>query len=687
MMSHRTFAREPLLIVGALWPLALLAPHLPGLPRPTGNFLPWRQELLVSLLLSITLAALFRRGAVEQAPPGARGVGVPLFLSAALYVSWVCLSALWAVNPVPALHLGSQWCAYFLFFVLMSRAAARPEVMRASLVSLGAAVWVLGLACVLETWLGAPLTDGNLRADLKPLLRGSGGFGELMAATAPIFAALALRVRRPRRALLCGATAALAWLATLQSLERAPFVGAVAGLLLLFVGTLFKASLRPRRLARATLLWGALALVLAAQAVPLPFGGRGDGAAAGAPTANTISRLQVGLSEDANTHARLLFWGVGLEMLRAHPLLGVGGNNYEVAFAEARARFSARHPGSPLVGMNEDLLAVYAHNEYVQMLAELGTVGLLLFVFLSCLLVVAFLRALKHPSQALVVLGCAGGMLAFAVSSGASASSFRYFGGGLVFFFAAAFITNAARHAAGRDARPTSAALCARVLVARRGAAVCGLGLALTMTLAFNVQAASSLLCGMAEASADAARAESLYLSSLRLQGGSAPAHFNYGMWLSHNGRAADSLPHLRFAVTRGLNSTLCYSYLAGAEEGSGDTAAAERTLAAAVGVYPRSVFLRVRHASALARLGRAGEAELEMASALLLNSRAANGWRKLIEDDLDAASEAARLDPETYAQPGELEPGEAVFAVLRENERRFPAAARTGLRARVRSN
>jgi hypothetical protein len=53
----------------------------------------------------------------------------------------------------------------------------------------------------------------------------------------------------------------------------------------------------------------------------------------------------------------------------------------------------------------------------------------------------------------------------------------------------------------------------------------------------------------------------------------------------------------------------------------------------------------------------------------------------------LDAASEAARLDPDTYAQPGELEPGEAVFAVLRENERRFPAAARTGLRARVRSN
>ena len=682
-MSYRNLAREPLLILGALWPLALLAPHLPGLPRPTVNFLPWRQELLVSLLLSVTLALLVRRGAAGQARPGARGVVVPLLLSAALYVSWVCLSALWATNPAPALHLGFQWCAYLLFFALMSRAAASPRVMHASFVSLGAAVWILALACALESWLGAPLTDGNIRANLKPLLRGSGGFGELMAAAAPVFAALSLRVRRPGRALLCGATSALAWLATLQSLERAPFVGAVAGLLLLFAGTLFKASLRPHGRARAGILFGALTLALAAQAVPLQFNGRGAGSAEGAST--TVARLQGGLSEDANTRARMLLWGVGLEMLRAHPLLGVGGNNYEVAYAGARARFSARHPESPLVGVNEDLLAVYAHNEYIQMLAELGAVGLLLFVLLSCLLVVAFRRALRHPTQALTALGCAGGMLAFAVSSGASASSFRYFGGGLVFFFAAAVIARAARHAAGRDEK-TAAAAFPLGQRARRAAAPCALALTLALALGFGVHAAAAVLCGMAETGADAARAESLYRNSLRLEGRSAPAHFSYGLWLSRNGRAAESLPHLRFAVARGFNSTLCYAYLAGAEEGSGDAVAAERTLASAVEVYPRSVFLRVRHAAALERLGRREAAAMEMSSALLLDSRAARGWYELIVNDIDAAVAAARRDPQT-AMPGELQPEGAVFAVLRENERRFPEAVRTGWRARMRSN
>jgi Tfp pilus assembly protein PilF len=524
-----------------------------------------------------------------------------------------------------------------------------------------------------------------MRAGLKPLLRGSGGFGELMAATVPIFAALALRVRRPRRALLCGATSALAWLATLQSLERAPFVGAVAGLLLLFTGVLFKAGLLPRRRARAALLGGTLMLLLAAQAVPLSFGGRGAAGAGGAGAADTISRLRGGLSGDANTHARLLFWGVGLEMLRAHPVLGVGGNNYEVAYAEARARFSARHPASPLVGMNEDLLTVYAHNEYVQMLAELGVVGLLLFVLMSCLLVAAFLRALKQASQALAALGCAGGMLAFAVSSGASASSFRYFGGGLVFFFAAAVITNAARRAAGADTRPSAALT--RVLCARRGAAAGGLALALALTLGFNIQAASVVLCGMAEASADASRAESLYRASLRLQGGSAGAHFSYGAWLFNRGREREAVAHLRFAVERGFNASTCYAYLAGAEANAGDEAAAERTLAEAVRVFPRSVFLRARHASALARVGRAGEAELEMAAAVLIDSRAARGWRKLIDDDIDAASDASRRDPQTYATPGELQPDEAVFAVLKENEKRFPEAARKGGRGHARAN
>src|SRR5215212_4644540 len=257
MRTHtlRQFAREPLLIVCALWPLVLLAPHIPGLPRPTIQGLPWRQELLFALPLCLALALSARRGLKSNnSEASADRLHVWTLLAVSAFTAWVWLSALWSASPFSAANLASQWSAYTLFFALSVWAGASPRTPRLAFVTAAAVVWILGVSCAVETWMGAALTDGNLRADLKPLLRGSGGFGELMAATAPVFAALALRVRRPRRALLCGATSALAWLATLQSLERAPFVGAVAGLLLLFAGALFKSSLLPRRRMRAAML-------------------------------------------------------------------------------------------------------------------------------------------------------------------------------------------------------------------------------------------------------------------------------------------------------------------------------------------------------------------------------------------------------------------------------------------------
>jgi hypothetical protein len=122
-----------------------------------------------------------------------------------------------------------------------------------------------------------------------------------------------------------------------------------------------------------------------------------------------------------------------------------------------------------------------------------------------------------------------------------------------------------------------------------------------------------------------------------------------------------------------------------GAESNAGEPEAAERTLALAVRVYPRSVFARVRHAAALRRLGRVGEAGMEMSAALLIDSKAARGWEQLIENDIDAAADAARRD-HGIRRPGELLPSDAVLAVLQENERRFPEAVTSGWRARVRT-
>ncbi|MCA1849870.1 MAG: hypothetical protein LC672_02155, partial [Acidobacteria bacterium] len=83
--------------------------------------------------------------------------------------------------------------------------------------------------------------------------------------------------------------------------------------------------------------------------------------------------------------------------------------------------------------------------------------------------------------------------------------------------------------------------------------------------------------------------------------------------------------------MAHGYNSSVCYAYLAAAEALAGDMRAAEQTLALAVRVYPRSVFLRVRHATSLAEAGRSREASEEYSAALALDARAARGWRQLI--------------------------------------------------------
>jgi O-antigen ligase len=465
---------------------------------------------------------------------------------------------------------------------------------------------------------------------------------------------------------------------------------------MLFAFALVKRNCRPRSHARALALAAVFAAVLASQSLPSLLSGN-EPASATTTTGTTIARLQTDLKNDDNTRARMLFWGVGFEMLREHPLLGVGANNYETAFPEARARFSERHPDSPLVALNEHLLVVYAHNEYVQLAAETGAIGLTLFLLFATALVYTFLRALRHPTKALPALGAGAGMFAFAISSGASASSFRYFGGGLLFFFAASVVAHvAASTGASRiearnssltpnlsPAPNTSLTLSPR---ARRALTRFALAASIVLTCCAGLQAAATVLQGMAEASADPLRAERLYRASLIADGWSARAHFGYGAWLHARGRAAESLPHMRYAVAHGLNSSTCFARLAAAETEAGDLAAAERTLALAARVYPRSVFLHVRHALALEGTGRSDEAALELYAAKLINSRAAAGWRQLIFNDIDAAIAAYKSDPSHVAKPGELQPEDAVIAIVQENERRFPEFANTGWRAQMRS-
>jgi O-antigen ligase len=650
LTSIQKCVREPLNIIGALWAVVLLMPFAPGLPKPSLGGLPWRQELFLAFLFSVTFFFLLLKGwRSRESFISLRPNEWPVLLPLVLFILWSAASALWATAVYPALHHTFVWTAYALFFVLMRRVAERPRLLRTSLLALASVIFILSLSCMIEFW-GAPDESGVRTVSL---FRFFNGFGEMLSVSIPLFAALALKLRRTRAALLCGATAIAAWLAMLQALERAPIIGASVALIALALLSLFFRSFRPHSLRRAALLLAAFALVTALQVLPSPLTEGHSSAAA---------RLQATSASEPNTRVRFLFWGIGLEMLRERPVTGVGANNYDAAYPQARAQFSLRHPASPLIAMHEEMIVERAHNEYVQILAELGIVGFSLFLTFCCALMFAAWRALRDSKSALVPGACCS-LLAFALSSGASSASFRWMGGGLLFFFAAAIVSRA-----GASAAPSGRQAVTLSLIPARVAIAGAFALALLMFGGRCAQGVSTMLHGAAQGRKESAQAEQLYRNALRLNPLDATTHLDFGLRLYAEKRAGEAMPHLRYALERGMNTSVCYAYLAAAEAGSNDTTAAAATMAQAVNVYPRSVFLRVRHAAALKAVGRAEEAEKEFAVAVSLDSRTARGWQELMSGGADRAKAIAYND-KSVAMPGELYPENCILMTIAEYE------------------
>jgi O-antigen ligase len=618
---------------------------------------------MLAALLCATLAALWRRSAntSNRAFPVNRWLIAPL----GAFVAWAALSIVWAQSEFAAVHYASSWMLYFLFVCLMIRAAARPRVLRTSLLLLALVVLVIATVNIIGH-VGTP----------NSLLR-QNGLGEPLAITIPLFAALALKLRRGYAALFCGATALLAWLAVLQMAERASFIAVSAGLLILAASMFASRRFRPYRARRAALLSVAFVACVAIHALPSPF--------TKTRIQPVLARLSQTSAVETNTRARFLYWATAIEMWRARPLTGVGAGGYEGAMPEARIAFNQRWPDSPLAAINENYLSGAAHNEYLQILAETGTIGFALFLLFAGALVWTAVRALKR-SRSPLAPGVVASLAVFALSSGASSISFRWFSSGVLFFFLAATLNHLARvtHAPPLEEKKFDLPSGLRQFRVPLPAVAAATGLSLLISIGFAFHAANVIVLALAQRVGQPAEKERRFQSAVRLNPFDPATRYNFGMWLLFEHRESEALPHLRYAFERGFNTSVCYAYLAGAQEVSGDLPASERTLARAVQIFPRSIFLRVRHAVALNRMGRHSEETAELAIATKVEPWHALGWQQLIYNDIDIAIMAARA--RLAASPGELIPEAAVFAVLHENERRFPLAVSSGWRLRMKN-
>jgi O-antigen ligase len=188
--------------------------------------------------------------------------------------------------------------------------------------------------------------------------------------------------------LLC---AAVMLLAVVASLSRMGFIAALAGLAVM-------GSLALARGRAGLLRWlPAAAIILAALAAFILL-----------PTDQLIARFSdISSGEEISSNDRALIWGDTLRLIGAYPIFGCGLGAFESALLPFKAV-------APLLTVD------YAHNDYLQLLAELGILGFAPLLFLA---VVVYARAVRHAMRlrggppAYLALATAGALTAIAIHS------------------------------------------------------------------------------------------------------------------------------------------------------------------------------------------------------------------------------------------------------------------------------
>jgi O-antigen ligase len=343
-------------VLGALATAAIVADLTLGLYVFVGlSFL----EALPKLLPVVTVAKALGLLLVLSwlASVAIRGRGVPSLLAGrpalvallALFVTWVGVSLLWALESGPVVSELTRFLPLFALFPIVY-AALRTRRHAVTLV-----LFVIGGAIVSAA--------AGILSPPPPDVQGAGrlaGAGVGANALAPV--------------LVCGAVLAAAF-AGMQSHPARFRLAAVAAAGFCIVGVVLTGSR------------GGLFGLGVALAAGLVFAGRGRRAqvvpVVAVATALTILYiatlappiLRDRIAQPGDGSGRADIWRVGVEMVKANPLLGVGAGN-----------FKARSPEYVLeAGLirRSDLIVDrphVTHNIYLQVLSQLGIVGLVLFV-------------------------------------------------------------------------------------------------------------------------------------------------------------------------------------------------------------------------------------------------------------------------------------------------------------------
>lgn len=306
-------------------------------------------------LATLVIVGAFAGVQLRSGASGDRAKIAPGAWALAALLLWMTFSALWARDVGVVLAGLREYLVAAAALVVLSSSLVRAE--QIALVALafvaGSVLSVLvGLAGV-----GTPVSTTANAFDAATRGRLSGGAGDPNYLAAMLIPAIALAVAllKHYRDLLTRVGLAVSLIVMVYGLALTESRG---GFLAAIVAVVLSIAIAPRR-------GWAVATAVATLALT------------GALLSTSPGALQRVTSVDRGGNGRSDLWTVAWRMVEDHPLEGVGLGNYVVRSRE----YALRRPGaltfSELIIVDKPLVT---HNLYLQMLAELGVVGLALLL-------------------------------------------------------------------------------------------------------------------------------------------------------------------------------------------------------------------------------------------------------------------------------------------------------------------
>lgn len=625
---------------------AVLLAFLLPLPSAWNTFmLPWRVEVIAGgfLLFYLIYQHSTSAGMPNLTIEERRFIVHPM----AAFIGISAMSMLWSASPLAALQHALTWSLYLVFYFCLSRVlekrACASKITGVFVVCLSIFALLAGVAQLTLIFVGNSTAIGVIYSK----------FSEQAITIFPLVLLGALRAKEQRFYLALGACTLL-WLLVFCSSSRASIGLFLVTVAVFAVAIAFFRSFRPYR--------ARFALICIVLAVP-PISLVSLSSLVGTGDVLVVSRVQRSGDLQSSNDFRLLMLRLGGRMFTENPLLGVGANNFGYEVNKYRAVHSTDFPGDPLLAQAETTVPERTHNEFLQIAAELGVVGIAIFAWFLVGIAILAYRSLTQISRAPYAAAAVFGALLFLASSLVTSYSFRLVQNGFTFFFviaiAARILMRTPKSASLETPKPVrfpifATAACLGLI------AICG------------IRVMSAALTHHANSIPALADATVYYEWAVYFDKNNPDARYAQGRRLIDAGQFNAAIPHLQESIKIGMASSADYSYLATAQSLGGDNAAAEMTFAEAEVLYPRSTFVLTRYAVLLETNGNTQMAEAQFARASNLDPRSANTWRALMTRGARHASDLA-FQRDDYVPVMDLYPDRSLYAIVEERDIRFP--------------